>query len=263
MCGEYKVIKLSEVFVFQEAERDRAEFQSRLNSEWYKDCQRGVEVVDGQQRITTFILIYAVIQYWLFRIQKDLSSEERGPAEAKAESLAGRFTMNSPGFNKPLVLCRDQENAQAYPLLENQMFQNDCRLGKYLDKDEETVFQPEHQNALQISRWISEKLKEEKNHSEKLKWLTKLLVALDTRVYWTTTMTTDAALALTTFVTHNSSASMVPLNQIDVIKVAIVSNIKVSSLETALGNYSHRNLFSHQPVLLNFCRTTQMTGSGV
>lgn len=228
MCGEYKVIKLSEVFVFQPPEKD-AESQDRLNSpEWYKDSQRQVEIVDGQQRITTFILLYAVIQYWLFRIRKDLSSEDWKDAEARAKNLAARFTVRSVG--KPLLLGRDKQNVQVNSLLEDDMFQDDCRFGKYLDKDEK-IFEVEHENALDMSRWISEKIKEEKDHKDKLKWLIRLLDVLDNRVYWTTTLTTDAALALTTFVTHNSSASMVPLNQIDVIKVAIVSNIKVSCLK--------------------------------
>ncbi len=83
-------------------------FFSRLNqSDWYNAANTSekltVDIVDGQQRITTLILVYRVLQHWLNQLQ---------PGHPTIRALRERFHVQSlVGGADTLLLSHDGRGA--------------------------------------------------------------------------------------------------------------------------------------------------------
>ncbi len=76
-------------------------------------------------------------------------------------------------------------------------------------------------------------------------WLLGLLETFRCRVQWTTSLTASRSLALHTFLNVNLDSHRVPLKEIDVIKVALVSDISKEvrcNIHTKRGSVSHSSM---------------------
>lgn len=96
-------------------------------------------------------------------------------------------------------------------------------------------------NALVIYRWLRDQLHrvaaaaaakgkagaadDDASAVTQAAWLRRFLDTFRWRVQWTTSLTTSRSLALHTFLNVNLDSHRVPLKEIDVIKVALVSDV--------------------------------------
>lgn len=55
---------------------EQDKLQALRDGSWYRGGHRTVEIIDGQQRITTLLLIAAVIQYKLHELMKHMADTE-------------------------------------------------------------------------------------------------------------------------------------------------------------------------------------------
>ena len=95
-------------------------------------------------------------------------------------------------------------------------------------------------NALIINEWIGEKM-QGRTPEECLAWVEGMLETLDQHVYLTTTLTTDRDMALRLFVNFNSASNKVALEDIDVIKVALVHQVDRREREAQVGGQKRTN----------------------
>lgn len=250
------VVKLSEVVLLQlQTSRSMEELRTLQGERWYEDHERVVEVIDGQQRITTLVLIAAVVQHMLL----DLSAKMTDSHPAKQHALQAvskieqRFTFDVNGKRHILL----QGGAGG---LDGGMFNFDAdgnrALAEVLAQKTQEGQGPHQANSIHTFVWLSEKLRHlagPPGASKKAKeaaatlpdvaakqaeWLLTFLDVLATRVVWTTTLTTSRRLALDTFLNVNLDSHSVPLSEADVIKVALVSDLgRERDLTPALGHW--------------------------
>lgn len=217
---------------------------------------RDVEIIDGQQRLVTMLILYAVLQYQLHRnvhaFNPSSPAEEAVVEEAKKriQQLHDRFTGAHGSEFRLLVTTEASDGNRS--LITNYSFPsrdvgestlaNDS-LFDVLKTNYGTVHgrTREIANAIWINRWLFGYLDAAAgtcaNDSvdgdgvrvaagRNLKTLMNILDTIDNYVVWTTTLTTSGRLALRTFVDYNNSLSKVALSSPDVIKVAIIIGIQ-------------------------------------
>lgn len=81
-------------------------------------------------------------------------------------------------------------------------------------------------NSIHIYQWLITRLaKASAVAAKQAEWLLQFLEAFCYRVHWTTSLTVSSNLALQTFLNVNRDSHRVPLKEVDVIKVALVSDV--------------------------------------
>jgi hypothetical protein len=215
-----------------------------------------VEIVDGQQRLTTLLLLHAVLQYLFCRGTMKLRAEgvgcfmvdktiEIGEVEKAIET---RFTFRFLDDTKLLVTSEKKEHGLA-----EFTFRNLQRLDYLMKLDKADGYSREKSIAVFICNWLTQKnphlqclLKSHKPSSTSttqlklaLHSLYKFYKGMNYRVLWTTSLTQHRQLALHTFLALNCETMRVALATPDVIKVALVSDLREVKQLVMLFNLCH------------------------
>ena len=198
-----------------------------------------MELIDGQQRITTFLIIYAVLQLKLHKLYLPALEPPVGleptlslKIRSAAETISQRFSYKDPVSSQKWVLLGRASLRGSFM---------DTKLGRlFTFQEPDRVLHDllrhaknarnqtrEHSNAICINRWFDEMLASQEltNDNDRARWLLEFLETMDERVHWTTTLTTNRQLALDTFLNYNRETMRVPLTSADIIKVIFVGNI--------------------------------------
>lgn len=222
------------------------DFAEKLNGqEWYKGHGRDVEIVDGQQRITTLLLIYAALQHQIFERRDVGVPGGELDAQNAYENITNRLRYDNIhgarrlGYSVILERAFDADGNRRFKFSERCDFEPDPKqrgvFREYLVADNLKGYRgiKEVANAIVINRWLVERaeaaahrLKKESSEGQReaLAWLLSFKNTLDERVLFTTTLTPYEDLALRTFVSYNVQSTKVALASLEVIKVALVSD---------------------------------------
>jgi hypothetical protein len=215
-------------------------------------------VVDGQQRLVTIVIIYAVLQFCYHEIQNGGIGAERERATVAANDIKRRMV---DGHNNSIII-RQFPNAtnpqepnrasNAYQPIRPEIFsfgyegyiqalqQNDNRNQRqsYVGTDDLALIllsarspgdnrlqncSPAVKNAVKVRDWIRESRAaggRDLNVSE-LDWLLEFQFALENMVYWTATVTASLDIAISSFRSLNSRYTNKPLQTKDVLKVLV------------------------------------------
>lgn len=237
--------------------------------DWYRGKPEGgdrrdVEVVDGQQRLITVTLIYAVLQYQLHCNLEAYAGDDGDKmvkdTKDRINKLHNRFIYKIPNYDlgAPVVVNENYNDdkltvyvsfPEAGDTVASAALKEDPLYGVLQVNNIPQGSDRVVANAIWINRWLFHHLSPDAGTCEtkasssnqdsvrkaakgNLIFLMNILDTMDKNVVWTTTLTTNSTLALRTFVDYNSTASKVPLGAADVIKVALISDItdKVCSL---------------------------------
>lgn len=234
------VVKLSEVVVL-EVSRGRKDLAS---PNWYERefnaGARQVTVVDGQQRITTVVIIAAVAQLELLGLVMKLTelsmlsgpdSELRDRALQAVRYLEESFTYSDGVRRCLLVSCHTDDQAGLAGGIFDFCSDGNGQLAKVLEKDPSRATSRYEMNAIYSAKWFKLHLdactrqSSSENVQLKIKWLLGFLQVLLHRVLWTTTLTFSPRLALDTFLNVNLGSHRVTLSEWDVVKVTLVASL--------------------------------------
>ena len=228
-------------------------FINSMRADWTAGHEREVQIVDGQQRITTVLLIYAALHYQLYEQHQQclLSAklEEGGARRAleqqakqasdKMAKIAGRLRFEvgrAEGFR--LVLERGFADSWSLKTkvtipavlnIDGKPTSAGCCLWDIMDQPAKQHDHREDKSFVCINVWLGDKVLRAarspgRQPESAVGRLIALLETLDKHVVWTTTLTPHRSLALQTFVNYNLDSGRMSLAPLDVIKVAIISH---------------------------------------
>ena len=175
------------------------------------------------------MLIYGVVQWFLYTLAMDpnLPRDEQlsGIALSEATQIQARFVSEDVA-----ILRRSEERSGIF--LDGRMFtftMPDVGLTAELNRGDARRGSRELAHAIIIRQLLENGMESCNTNADKIRWLLALLETLNKKVLLTMTLTPFRSLALNTFVNYNSEESRVALSTVDVIKVALVSDMETNS----------------------------------
>jgi hypothetical protein len=185
-----------------------------------------VEIVDGQQRIVTAIIIYAYIHYWLCAKYPDSYEDITKEIE---DRMVRTTRMSSQHVHKQLVILRHIDAAfnEAIQPLDSNVFTFDKSNFVEFEKVLKTsntlpigqVGMVANSNLNFIHKWFKAKVAAHKDTA--INYMLQFLRVLDNAVYINVVFTTSRPMALQSFVGLNSTMSKLNLSACDVAKVIL------------------------------------------
>ena len=241
-----------------------------------------MEVVDGQQRIVTVMLIYAVLRYRLTKIIKEeqqkeiknLSGAQLSEVQVCLNNLESRLFYKDSGIKNKLIVGWKDLRAQqgqntefispesiSFESLQYLFSRPPATAGK-ANSDDEGPGKTWERNAREINTWFNKTFILRQNSTaqtvfETAKGLIAFADALDNNTVWTTSLTTHASLARQTFANCNNTGNRAELKLPDVLKVMFVSKIaddEVKGLESQRCAAVHRMGPQRLTIAHNDCR---------
>ncbi|KAI3434436.1 hypothetical protein D9Q98_002513 [Chlorella vulgaris] len=252
------VVKLSEVVLLDKSARDTAAVRQTLqnNPKWYETGNsagtttsaqpRIVSVIDGQQRITTLVIIAAVAQFKLLQVVQQLSlapinevyTRHKAEAQQVVTDMMARFTRH----DGQCILRRSTDGDMGLAdgifnfITESGTDVDTSDLAAVLEEAMDDAASRYHLNAIHTSNWFDQRLHLLQPPGQAA-WLLSFVRALLTRVFWTTTLTCSSQLALDTFLNVNLGSHRVALSEPNVIKVALIADLVQRDLDSAVRDW--------------------------
>ncbi|KAL4854325.1 hypothetical protein ACK3TF_004857 [Chlorella vulgaris] len=197
-------------------------------SSWFQRGKRDVEIVDGQQRITTFFIIYSVLQHCISATALELLPDDVElvtQLQEIATDLEKRFSWQD-GNDHRILLTQKRDTGVGLEMAMFSFCPDDEQLADLLRADKVDNSRREQAVAVHVHRWLQAVLMPDKVVKQRAHWLMNFLDALDNKVFWTTTLTPYRNLALETFINYNCESMRVMLSTADIIKVALISEVE-------------------------------------
>ena len=164
---------------------DQGALREQNASDWCKERMRFCDIVDGQQRITTVVMLYAAIQ--------DLLQRNCEAHQSARQQLSARLgTM--PTMPTPFLTTQQRDFTEWFS------FEDSNDLGEVLDRQaRQRLGRVERGNALYMLDWLKTQIE------TKSMDVGAFLSYLDEHVYLTLTVTSGKSLAFQTFANVNYS----------------------------------------------------------
>lgn len=199
---------------------------------WYQGQQRSVEIIDGQQRVHTLTLVYAVLQQQLCIVARAAPEPLRQQALDAAGRIQQRFADH--GSKSGCLLTSDDMRRLDFEpddaVLQAKMVSSPdgataWHVRNLIHTNDWFKCQPELKRTIAAVGPATAKTAAAAAAAAATKWLLGFLRVLDTRVVWTCSLTLNQSLALGTFVGCNLPTNRVELDVADVTRVALASDI--------------------------------------